>query len=101
MQSRDRDSQEMVGQVLPGEEREQLLYEWNETRAEYPREKCVHELFEEQVEKTPGAVAVMYEDQQLTYGELNGRANRLAHYLRRWGWGRTYEWGSVWSADLR
>jgi len=71
--------------MLPQEERQQLLYEWNATAAEYPRDKCVHELFEDQVEKRPGAVAVAYEDKQLTYGELNRRANRLAHYLRSLG----------------
>jgi len=67
------------------EEREQVLYGWNDTTVEYPKEKCIHELFEEQVEKRPEAVAVVYEDQQLTYGELNRRANRLAHYLRELG----------------
>jgi non-ribosomal peptide synthetase component F len=46
--------------VLPGEEREQVLEKWNETEEEYEREKCVHELFEEQVEKTPGATAVVF-----------------------------------------
>ena len=71
--------------VLPEQERQKLLYEWNDTRTEYPREKCIHELFEEQVRKTPGAVAVVYEDQQLSYEELNRRANRLAHYLREVG----------------
>ena len=50
-------------------------------------EQCVHELFEEQVERTPEAVAVVFEEQQLTYGELNARANRLAHYLRELGVG--------------
>ena len=72
-------------EVLPEQERQKLLYEWNDTRTEYPREKCIHELFEEQVRKTPGAVAVVYEDQQLSYEELNRRANRLAHYLREVG----------------
>ena len=63
--------------------------------------KCVHELFEEQVAKTPEAVAVVYEDQQLTYGELNRRSNRLAHYLRELGYSQTSEWQSAWSVDLR
>src|SRR5262249_48198958 len=53
----------------------------------YPREKLVHELFEEQVEKTPEAVAVAFEDAALSYGELNRRANQLAHYLRELGVG--------------
>ena len=73
--------------LLPEAERCQLLYEWNATEAEYPRERCVHELFEEQVEKTPDAVAVVYEDATLSYGELNRRANQLAHYLRELGVG--------------
>jgi len=71
--------------VLPAAEREQILMGWNRTQAEYPTEKCMHELFEEQVEKTPEKVAVEFEDAYLTYGELNRRANRLAHYLRELG----------------
>ena len=59
--------------------------EWNETEREYRSNRCVHELFEEQVERAPEAVAVVYEEQELTYGELNGRANQLAHYLRKLG----------------
>ena len=55
--------------------------------AEYPREKCIHELFEEQVEKTPEATAVVYEEEAVSYGELNRRANQLAHYLRELGVG--------------
>ena len=74
-------------EVLPEAERRQLLHEWNATQAEYPREKCVHELFEEQAEKTPDAVAVVYQDATLSYGELNRRANQLAHYLRELGVG--------------
>jgi amino acid adenylation domain-containing protein len=68
--------------LLTEAERYQLLVEWNDTQAEFPQDKCIHELFEEQVEKTPDAVAVVFEDQQLTYKELNGRANQLAHYLK-------------------
>ena len=59
-----------------------MLYEWNATAAEYPRDKCLHELFEEQVERTPEATAVVCEGQSMSYGELNRRANQLAHYLR-------------------
>jgi amino acid adenylation domain-containing protein len=72
-------------EVLPEEERHQLLYGWNDTRTSYPADKCIHELFEEQVRKSPNTVAVVYEDNQLSYGELNRRANRLAHYLRELG----------------
>ncbi|MDB6014844.1 MAG: non-ribosomal peptide synthetase module, partial [Gammaproteobacteria bacterium] len=57
--------------LLDEQERHQLLVEWNATAAEYPREKCIHELFEEQVERTPEAVALVYEGQQLTYAQLN------------------------------
>jgi amino acid adenylation domain-containing protein len=67
------------------QERGQILYEWNDTGAEYPRDRCMHELFQQQVEKTPGAVAVVHEGSALTYGELNRLANRLAHYLRGLG----------------
>ena len=73
--------------LMPEAERQQVLYEWNATEAEYPRENCVHELFEEQVEETPDAVAVVFEEATLSYRELNGRANQLAHYLRELGVG--------------
>src|ERR1700756_4260716 len=68
-------------------EREQILVEWNNTGAEYPREKCLHELFEEQVERNPEAVAVVYEGKQLSYRELNERSNQLAHQLQKLGVG--------------
>ncbi|HYO52492.1 amino acid adenylation domain-containing protein, partial [Archangium sp.] len=74
-------------QLLTEEERRRVLEEWNDTRAEYPRERCVHELFEEQVERTPEAVALEYEGTQLTYRELNRRANLLARRLVRIGVG--------------
>lgn len=64
-------------------ERRQLLIEWNDTRTEYPARKCIQELFEQQVSERPDAVALVYEDRQMTYRELNARANQLAHYLRR------------------
>jgi amino acid adenylation domain-containing protein len=72
---------------LPEAEREEILWQWNSTRSEYAQEKCIHELFEAQVERTPGGVAVISEGEQLTYAELNERANRLAHHLRRLGVG--------------
>jgi non-ribosomal peptide synthetase component F len=61
------------------------LVEWNDTKAEYPSDKCVHQLFEAQVERSPDAVAVVFEDRQLTYRELNAKANQLAHYLQKLG----------------
>ncbi len=71
--------------LLGEAERRLLLEEWNETARDYPKEKLIHELFEEQVERTPDAVAVVHEDTWLSYGELNARANRLAHHLRELG----------------
>ena len=73
--------------ILTEAERHQLLIEWNNTEAEYPKDKCIHELFEEQVEKNPHAIAATFEGQELTYRELNTRANQLAHYLRGSGVG--------------
>ncbi|HET7641596.1 MAG TPA: condensation domain-containing protein, partial [Ktedonobacteraceae bacterium] len=61
------------------------LAEWNETKREYERGRCVHELFEEQVRRDPEAVAVVFAGEEMSYGELNRRANRLAHYLRGLG----------------
>ena len=60
----------------------QVLKGFNQTGAEYPREALIHELFEQQVERTPDAVAVQYEGEQLSYAELNAKANQLAHRLR-------------------
>ncbi|MCW5317887.1 amino acid adenylation domain-containing protein [Nostoc sp. KVJ3] len=73
--------------MLTASEQQQLLVEWNDTQVNYPFDKCIHQLFEEQVELTPDAVAVVFENQQLTYHELNSRANQLAHYLRSLGVG--------------
>ncbi|MEH2262094.1 amino acid adenylation domain-containing protein [Nostoc sp.] len=73
--------------LLSQQERHQLLVEWNDTYTPYPKSKCIHELFEEQVEKTPNAIAVVYEDESLTYQQLNLRANQLAHYLQTLGVG--------------
>ncbi len=66
-------------------ERDRVLYEWNQTGTAFPADKCVHELFEEQVRRSPEATAVVLEEEELSYGELNARANRLAHYLRESG----------------
>ncbi|MEH2072599.1 MAG: amino acid adenylation domain-containing protein [Nostoc sp.] len=72
-------------QLLTPFQVQQLLVEWNDTKTDYPQDKCIHQLFEEQVEKTPNAVAVVFESEQLTYRELNNRANQLAHYLQELG----------------
>jgi amino acid adenylation domain-containing protein len=73
--------------MLSEEEREQVVYGWNETKAEFPSEKCVHELFEEQMRRSPQATAVVFEKEELSYGELNERANQLAWRLRELGVG--------------
>ncbi len=73
--------------LLTETERQQMLKEWNATQSEYPKNKCIHQLFEEQVERTPEAVAVVFEDHRLTYRELNQKANQLGHYLRQRGVG--------------
>ena len=67
--------------VLPEAERRQVLYDWNATQADYPRDRCVHELFEAQVARSPDADAVVWDGGRLSYAELNARANRLAHHL--------------------
>ncbi|MEW6738133.1 MAG: amino acid adenylation domain-containing protein, partial [Acidobacteriota bacterium] len=73
--------------LLSESECQQLLIEWNDTTVDYPNDKCVHQLFEEQVQRTPDATAVLFESERLTYQQLNARANQLAHYLRRQGVG--------------
>ena len=70
---------------LTDTERHKLLVEWNKTTTEYPHDRCIHQLFEEQVERAPDAVAVVFEGEQLTYQQLNARANQLALYLRSLG----------------
>jgi len=73
--------------ILPDSERQQLLKSFNATRAEYPRQQLIHELFEEQVRRTPNALAVLHDRQSLTYAELNDKANQLARYLSNQGIG--------------
>ncbi|MEW5930149.1 MAG: amino acid adenylation domain-containing protein, partial [Gemmatimonadota bacterium] len=68
--------------LLSDEERRRVVEEWNRTEAPYPADSFIHERFEAQAARTPDDVAVVFEDRQLTYGELNRRANRLAHHLR-------------------
>jgi amino acid adenylation domain-containing protein len=81
------DAQQAVDRMalLGAAERHQLLTLWNATEAAYPRDRCIHELFEAQAARAPDAVAVVHGDRQLSYGELNARANRLAHHLRGFG----------------
>lgn len=71
--------------LLSGSERQQLLQEWNQTTREYPQQKCVHELFEAEAAKRPESIAVVYEEEELTYRDLNRQANQVAHYLRSLG----------------
>ncbi len=68
--------------LLTGAEKQQLLTAWNNTQADYPQDQCIHQLFEAQVEQTPHAIAIASTAEQLTYRELNHRANQLAHYLQ-------------------
>ena len=92
-------------QFLPAGERQQVLFDWNDTGAAFPAHLCVHELFEEQVRSTPDATAVVFEDASLTYRELNEQANQLAHYLRELGvrpdarvaisWSAAWKWLSA------
>jgi amino acid adenylation domain-containing protein len=73
--------------LLTEAEQHQLLIEWNSAGAPCPRNKSIHRLFEEQVDRTPERVAVSFEDRKLTYGQLNARANQLARYLGKLGVG--------------
>jgi amino acid adenylation domain-containing protein len=71
--------------LLTERERQLVLGEWNRTDRDYPRDLCLHELFEEQAQRTPEAIAVRWDDQSWTYGQLDARANQVAHRLRRLG----------------
>jgi amino acid adenylation domain-containing protein len=73
--------------LLAESERHQALVEWNQTTADYPRDTCIHQLFEAQVARTPEAVALVFGDHQVTYRELNRQANHLAHHLQTLGVG--------------
>ena len=74
-------------QILAEEERQQILCDWNDTDTAFPHDKCLHQLFEEHVEAAPDAVAIRFADEQLSYAELNRRANQVANYLRTLGVG--------------
>ncbi|MHC5741521.1 MAG: non-ribosomal peptide synthetase [Nostoc sp.] len=79
--------------LLTVQERQELLIDWNDTKRDYPENKCFHQLFETQVQKTPdaialnarSAIALVFDDEQLSYKELNIRSNQLAHYLKKLG----------------
>ncbi|MEG4277137.1 amino acid adenylation domain-containing protein [Microcoleus sp. MON1_C1] len=71
--------------LLSAAERQQLLVQWNDTQADYPKNSSIHELFAAQTERTPDAVAAICENEQLTYRELNAKANQIAHYLQSLG----------------
>jgi amino acid adenylation domain-containing protein len=74
--------------LLTADEERQILVEWNDTATDYPREKCAHQFFEEQAAVHPDNLAVVSEDRQMSYRELNEQANQLAHHLRALGVGR-------------
>ncbi|HST57317.1 MAG TPA: condensation domain-containing protein, partial [Longimicrobium sp.] len=74
-------------ELLGEAERARVLEAWNRTDAEYPADRCIHELFEAQAARTPGAAALVFEDETLSYAALNARANRLAHHLAGLGVG--------------
>ncbi|NOQ28303.1 MAG: amino acid adenylation domain-containing protein, partial [Bacteroidales bacterium] len=69
-------------ELLSQEEKQQLLYEFNDTQADYPKDKTIQELFEEQVDKNPENIALVCDQEKITYRELDNRSNQLAHYLR-------------------
>jgi amino acid adenylation domain-containing protein len=71
--------------LMPPAELHRVLVEWNDTARDYPRDRCIHQLFEEQVARTPDAVAVVCGEESLSYRELNARANQLARHLSAHG----------------
>jgi aspartate racemase len=71
--------------LLPEAERHQLLVAWNASKKDYPKEQCIHQLFECQAAKAPESTAVTFDEERLSYRELNQRANQVAHYLRSLG----------------
>ncbi|WP_445240991.1 amino acid adenylation domain-containing protein [Microcoleus vaginatus] len=71
--------------LLSDRERHQLLIEWNNTQVDYPKDSTIHQIFEARAQQTPDAIAVVFENKQLTYKELNQKANQVAHYLQKLG----------------
>ncbi|WBW95744.1 non-ribosomal peptide synthetase [Oceanirhabdus sp. W0125-5] len=74
-------------EIITEKEKDQILFDFNDTKSDYPKDKTINEIFEEQVEKTPDNIAVMFEDKKLTYSELNKKSNQLARNLRNIGIG--------------
>jgi amino acid adenylation domain-containing protein/thioester reductase-like protein len=72
-------------EILSDRDRQRILFEFNQTQSAYPLDKCIHQLFTEQAAETPDKIALVFEDQQLTYAQLNARANKIAHYLQNLG----------------
>ena len=73
--------------TLSLEDREKLMVDWNDTASDYPRHLCIHHLFEQEAARRPDAVAIRFSDEQLTYRQVNERANQIAHRLRKLGVG--------------
>lgn len=71
--------------ILPQKQLDELLIHFNQTHADYPQNKCIDKIFEEQAVRTPNQIAIVFEDEQLTYKQLNARANQLASYLQKLG----------------
>ena len=86
VQPLDSDERAAGRSELSAATRHQIVYEWNQTRADFP-DVCAHELFEQQVSRNPSATALVFNGERLTYGDLNERANQVAHHLRRRGVG--------------
>lgn len=68
--------------IIPTEEYQKVIFDFNDTAVDYPRDKCIHELFSEQASKTPDKIALVFEDKKFTYKQLDEMSNSLAHYLR-------------------
>jgi amino acid adenylation domain-containing protein len=71
--------------LLSPVETQQILVDWNQTQVDYPQDNCFHQLFEQQVARTPDAIAIVFQSQHLTYRQLNHRSNQVAHYLQQRG----------------
>ncbi|NET57520.1 MAG: SDR family NAD(P)-dependent oxidoreductase [Symploca sp. SIO2E6] len=71
--------------LITAAEKQKILHEWKKHKTDDPDDKCIHQLFEEQVENNPNGIALVFEQQKLTYSQLNSKANQLAHYLQKWG----------------